>query len=382
MPLRFARVDDNLFRGGAPEEMEIPILRNVWGVKWIVSLDEEAGKKIDHACQRLGIRHTIVPLTDGHDKNFDELPSMVPEWSEYGPTFVHCRHGKDRTGVACALYRVIVDGWSIDDALAEAASFGMGWNVPKDKRRSFYDVVRRLLAHQDQNQNIDSPDIVENQRGLQEELNPKPGLSSFNPVSSAFQDSDPILPGQQSFAPYLDVTQDHLNRPASCRRKELEKFAAMRLYRFSRPYDVQVYNTLWASSPKAAMQQGQTNLPDWQKKDAKLFSAVILDDAKVVNYPQEPDRTLIHAAMLKGADVILFQPPSGFDQYLVVNPAVLSEIEAKDSDQNSAPLVGLHDNYDGEANFVFPGSGPGMVPGLSGGAGGFGGFVQVPTQQF
>ncbi len=384
MPTRFAKVDDHLFRGGAPELIEIPILRDDWGVRWIVSLDEKTGKNIDHACQRLGIRHTILPLTDGNNPKFNELLPMIPEWVEYGPVYVHCLHGKDRTGAACATYRVLVDGWSVEDALAEAASFGMGWNVSKDTRKSFYQVVRRLVdkAQKDKNQNIDSPDIVSNHRGLIEETQPYPSPTTFNPLTSGFLDDEPARQGP-SFAPYLDSGgNDYLNRPASARKKELLKLAALRLYRFSRPYDVQIYNTLWAASPKAAMQQGNTNLPDWQKPKAKLFSAIISDRAKMIIYPQEPNTTLIHAAMLKGADVILFRPVSGFDQYLIIDPAILTDIQEVGQDRNSAPLVGLHDNYDGEANFVFPGSGPGMVPGLSGGAGGFAGFVQVPTQQF
>jgi protein tyrosine/serine phosphatase len=33
------------------------------------------------------------------------------------PVFVHCQHGADRTGVMAASYRIIVQGWSKDQAL-------------------------------------------------------------------------------------------------------------------------------------------------------------------------------------------------------------------------------------------------------------------------
>ena len=35
------------------------------------------------------------------------------------PLLVHCRHGSDRTGLVCALYRVLVQGWSKDEAIEE-----------------------------------------------------------------------------------------------------------------------------------------------------------------------------------------------------------------------------------------------------------------------
>jgi protein tyrosine phosphatase (PTP) superfamily phosphohydrolase (DUF442 family) len=43
---------------------------------------------------------------------------------EYQPVFVHCQAGKDRTGLVVAVYRILVDGWSVDDALAERKAFG------------------------------------------------------------------------------------------------------------------------------------------------------------------------------------------------------------------------------------------------------------------
>jgi len=36
------------------------------------------------------------------------------------PTLVHCLHGNDRTGVLCAFYRVLVQGWSRARAWDEA----------------------------------------------------------------------------------------------------------------------------------------------------------------------------------------------------------------------------------------------------------------------
>jgi protein tyrosine/serine phosphatase len=40
------------------------------------------------------------------------------------PVFVHCKRGRDRTGVMIAAYRILSDGLSGKEALAEMQSFG------------------------------------------------------------------------------------------------------------------------------------------------------------------------------------------------------------------------------------------------------------------
>ena len=41
------------------------------------------------------------------------------------PVFVHCEHGADRTGTIMACYRMQHDGWTTDQAMAEARLYGM-----------------------------------------------------------------------------------------------------------------------------------------------------------------------------------------------------------------------------------------------------------------
>jgi tyrosine-protein phosphatase SIW14 len=44
------------------------------------------------------------------------------------PVFVHCKHGSDRTGVMCAMYRVVVDGWSKQSAIEEMIKGDFGFH--------------------------------------------------------------------------------------------------------------------------------------------------------------------------------------------------------------------------------------------------------------
>lgn len=38
--------------------------------------------------------------------------------------YIHCKWGKDRTGMVCAAYRILRQGWSVDDAIKELHTFG------------------------------------------------------------------------------------------------------------------------------------------------------------------------------------------------------------------------------------------------------------------
>jgi protein tyrosine phosphatase len=44
------------------------------------------------------------------------------------PVLVHCQHGSDRTGTMIAVYRVIIDGWSKDNAVREMTDGGFGFH--------------------------------------------------------------------------------------------------------------------------------------------------------------------------------------------------------------------------------------------------------------
>ncbi len=51
------------------------------------------------------------------------------------PVLVHCKHGADRTGTLCALYRIAVQGWTKEEALGEMTEGGYG----------FHEIWRNLL---------------------------------------------------------------------------------------------------------------------------------------------------------------------------------------------------------------------------------------------
>jgi len=211
MPKRFARVDKNLFRGGEPTADELAGMRKAHNLKKVVSLDKDVADRISDTCKKLGLEHIVFPLTDGRGVDANEIADEVRQWDSSIPTYVHCYLGKDRTGMMCAAYRVVMNGWGKAQALAEAHKFGMGSGMKHDIKLSYYEVVKNLP----EDDRGDAADIVTQQRDdLAFEQHPP----AINDQTKPYQN--------KSFAPYSDVEQDYLNRPgASHRIKELIKLA-------------------------------------------------------------------------------------------------------------------------------------------------------------
>lgn len=44
------------------------------------------------------------------------------------PIVVHCKHGADRTGMMLAIYRIVEQGWSKDEAIREMTEGGYGFH--------------------------------------------------------------------------------------------------------------------------------------------------------------------------------------------------------------------------------------------------------------
>jgi protein tyrosine/serine phosphatase len=45
------------------------------------------------------------------------------------PLFVHCQRGADRTGMVCAMYRIVICGWTKDAAIQEMKEGGFHFNT-------------------------------------------------------------------------------------------------------------------------------------------------------------------------------------------------------------------------------------------------------------
>ena len=169
---RFREVNSNLFRGSAPSIEDVIFLSKKLGIKKIVSLDKQTGDHIDRATKLLGIKHIICPIDINNKATLISFlrKDLYKLLIDGGPTFVHCAQGKDRTGLAIALYRCLYDKWDCKKALKEAYKLGFGIKVNPKIIKLYVNIIKKACNC---NENLDDInhawegegyDIVSNQR--------------------------------------------------------------------------------------------------------------------------------------------------------------------------------------------------------------------------
>jgi len=128
----FARLDDGLYRGAQPTAEGFARLKKM-GVKTVANLrslhsdrEEMKGLGLDYA-------HISFKPFMAEDEDVTAFMKVATD-PDRRPVLVHCQHGADRTGTMAAVYRVYVQGWSMERALKELPAFGFHeiWaNLPR-----------------------------------------------------------------------------------------------------------------------------------------------------------------------------------------------------------------------------------------------------------
>jgi len=122
----FFKVSEVLYRSAQPDEEGFAELKAM-GIKTVVDLrtlhsDEEE-------CKKFGLGYASIPMQawEGDNEDVVQFLKIVSDPARQ-PMLVHCQHGADRTGTACAVYRIAVEGWSKEDAIKEMTEGGYGFH--------------------------------------------------------------------------------------------------------------------------------------------------------------------------------------------------------------------------------------------------------------
>ncbi|OHB62353.1 MAG: hypothetical protein A2Y76_00245 [Planctomycetes bacterium RBG_13_60_9] len=118
------KVSDDLYRGAEPTAEGIRHLSGL-GVKTVVDLRSGGAPDDVH---ETGITYVRIPSTawQPEDRDVVDFLRVVMDESRR-PVFMHCHRGADRTGMMNAVYRIAVQGWTKDDAIAEMTQGGFGF---------------------------------------------------------------------------------------------------------------------------------------------------------------------------------------------------------------------------------------------------------------
>jgi protein tyrosine/serine phosphatase len=118
----FYKVSDELYRGKQPSAEGFKNLKKM-GIKTIVNLRTEDSDS--ELIKNLDLAYVTIPMNASKAKEEDIIKFLkVMTDKSRGPVFVHCRRGADRTGLMCAVYRIVVQGWSDEDAIDEMVDGG------------------------------------------------------------------------------------------------------------------------------------------------------------------------------------------------------------------------------------------------------------------
>ncbi|VVN45518.1 dual specificity protein phosphatase family protein [Pseudomonas fluorescens] len=118
------QMSSTLYRSALPDGGAVPLLKNLKVATVINFLPEADSNWLSDP----GIHQVQLPYRTNHVDDADVLKTLraIQSAEANGPVLMHCKHGSDRTGLMAAMYRVVVQGWSKEDALSEMTQGGFG----------------------------------------------------------------------------------------------------------------------------------------------------------------------------------------------------------------------------------------------------------------
>jgi protein tyrosine phosphatase (PTP) superfamily phosphohydrolase (DUF442 family) len=129
------KINNDIYRSKQPDEEDFKQI-NKFGIKSVLNLryyhddnDETKGLKL---------RLFHLPLNAGGINQKDIINAIRIINDAEKPLLIHCWHGSDRTGAVIAAYRIVFDGWSVNEAIDEMINGGYGFH-------SFYSNIPKLL---------------------------------------------------------------------------------------------------------------------------------------------------------------------------------------------------------------------------------------------
>jgi protein tyrosine phosphatase (PTP) superfamily phosphohydrolase (DUF442 family) len=122
----FGFVTRDVWRGGQPDAIGLETLAKL-GLKTVIDLRENGTPDVLPP----GVRIVRLPVSAWHADWVDPARLLAAISNNPKPVFIHCREGRDRTGMAVAEYRLST-GMSAADACRELLNFHVNswWQIP------------------------------------------------------------------------------------------------------------------------------------------------------------------------------------------------------------------------------------------------------------
>lgn len=120
------RVGPTLFRSAQPTAEGLRNLERL-GIKTVVSLRAFHADEAAPGPGGLVLERIRVKTWHPEEEEVIRFLRLAMDPARQ-PILVHCQHGADRTGTMCAIYRVVVEGWTKEEAIREMKEGGYGFH--------------------------------------------------------------------------------------------------------------------------------------------------------------------------------------------------------------------------------------------------------------
>jgi protein tyrosine/serine phosphatase len=117
-----------LFRSAQPDAAGFANIAKSLKIKTVIDLRETQTDAPILGSSKINAYY--VPMNAAHitDKEIIAALTLIKAHQGEGPILVHCQHGADRTGVVMAMYRIIYQGWSKQQAIDEMKNGGYNFH--------------------------------------------------------------------------------------------------------------------------------------------------------------------------------------------------------------------------------------------------------------
>ncbi len=130
----FHQLDAKVYRSAQPGRKGFQSLQQL-GIQNVLNLRDYHSDN-DEA-KGLGMKLFRVKMEAGDINIQDVVTALRIIRESEGPILIHCWHGSDRTGLISAMYRIVFQNWSKEEAIDELKNGGYGYHSMYDNIPTF-----------------------------------------------------------------------------------------------------------------------------------------------------------------------------------------------------------------------------------------------------
>jgi protein tyrosine/serine phosphatase len=143
----FYRLDEKVYRSAQPDRKGFEELKRL-GIRNVLNFRDHHND--DREAKGLGLTLYRVEMEAGEIRDEQVVEALRIIRTAKGPIVIHCWHGSDRTGLVSAMYRILYQNWSKEEAIEELMKGGYGYhslyrNIPEYIRKVNTESIRQSV---------------------------------------------------------------------------------------------------------------------------------------------------------------------------------------------------------------------------------------------